>query len=72
VGRSLAGRALDPDAIPLAVVAAVRHEETGCDELLLAGVPRFEARAMARDQVDAVLDRWRGSNRGAAQQDGGP
>lgn len=62
VGRSAAGRALDFEAITLAVVAAVRHEETRYDELRMSGVPRLEARAMVRDQVDDVLDRWRGTD----------
>jgi len=58
VGRSAAGRALDEDAITLAVVASVRHEDTPYDELLMAGVPRAEARDRVRDAVDRVLDRW--------------
>ncbi|WP_373871493.1 DUF2293 domain-containing protein [Actinoplanes utahensis] len=39
VGRSAAGRALDPDAVTRAVVASVRHEDTGYDEMLMSGVP---------------------------------
>jgi hypothetical protein len=41
------------------VVASVRHEDTDYDALLMAGVPREEARARIRASVDAVLDRWR-------------
>jgi hypothetical protein len=59
VGRSAAGRALDDDAITLAVVASVRHEDTEYDELLMVGVPRIEARERVRSAVDRVLDRWR-------------
>jgi hypothetical protein len=59
VGRSAAGRALADEAVTLAVVASVRHEDTRYDQLLMAGVPRDEARAQVRDTVDAVLDRWR-------------
>jgi hypothetical protein len=59
VGRSAAGRALDPEAITLAVVASVRHEDTSYDELLMAGVERGEARRLTRDDVQAVLDGWR-------------
>jgi hypothetical protein len=59
VGRSAAGRALAEDALVLAVVASIRHEDTGYDELLMSGVEREEARAMVRDDVDAVLARWR-------------
>lgn len=59
VGRSAAGRGLDETAITLAVVASVRHLDTGYDELLMAGVPRNEARDQIRDGIDRVLDGWR-------------
>ena len=39
VGRSAAGRALDPNAVRLAVAASVRHVDTSYDELLMSGVP---------------------------------
>jgi hypothetical protein len=59
VGRSAAGRALDPEAVTRAVVASVRHEDTGYDELLMAGVPREEARDRISDDIDRVLEQWR-------------
>ena len=59
VGRSAAGRALEDRAVELAVVASIRHQDTGYDELLMAGVERDEARARVGAEVDAVLDRWR-------------
>lgn len=59
VGRSAAGRELDPDAITLAVIAHVRHEHTNYDSLLMCGVDRQEARGQIRETVDAVLRRWR-------------
>jgi hypothetical protein len=59
VGRSAAARAFDAEAIGLAVSAAVRHQDTGYDELLMAGVERGEARARVRDEVARVLDGWR-------------
>lgn len=59
VGRSAAGRALDPDAVTLAVVAAVRHEDTEYDELLMSGVPRHLARDQVWSTIDDVLARWR-------------
>jgi hypothetical protein len=59
VGRSAAGRALDPEAVTRAVVASVRHEDTDYDELLMAGVPREEARDRIREDIDRVLDGWR-------------
>ena len=61
VGRSAAGRALDREAVTLAVVAAVRHADTTYDELLMAGVDRDEARWRIEDQVEEILERWRGS-----------
>lgn len=60
VGRSAAGRALQEDAVTLAVVASVRHEDTPYDELLMSGVQRSVARDQIRAEVDEVLDRWRG------------
>ncbi len=59
VGRSAAGRALDPAAVELAVAAAVRHEDTRYDELLMTGVERELARADVRDEVARILDGWR-------------
>jgi hypothetical protein len=58
VGRSAAGRALDPDAVTRAVVASVRHEDTAYDELLMAGVPRAEARARVQPVIDRILAAW--------------
>ncbi|MEU2391621.1 DUF2293 domain-containing protein [Streptomyces sp. NPDC007369] len=59
VGRTQAGRALDELAVTVAVRAAVRHVDTEYDALLMAGVPRFAARARLAAQIDAVLDAWR-------------
>jgi hypothetical protein len=59
VGRSATGRALEPEALELAVVAAVRHEDTRYDELLMAGIEREVARAEVRDEVARVLEEWR-------------
>lgn len=58
IGRSSAGRALDAQAVGLAVAASVRHEDTAYDELLMAGVSRVEARARVGDDVQQVLDGW--------------
>jgi hypothetical protein len=58
IGRSAAGRALDEQAITFAVVASVRHQDTEYDELLMAGVPREEARARVRPDIDRVLAAW--------------
>jgi len=63
VGRSAAGRALDPDALVLAVVAAVRHGDTDYDRLLMAGMARIDARARVQPDIDRVLERWRQAHR---------
>ncbi|HYB30256.1 MAG TPA: DUF2293 domain-containing protein [Solirubrobacteraceae bacterium] len=59
VGRTAAGRALGREALELAVLASVRHQDTGYDELLMSGVDRASARDRVREQVNAVLERWR-------------
>jgi hypothetical protein len=59
VGRSAAGRALEPDAIELAVAAAIRHQDTRYDELLMSGLERGQAGAEVRGEVASVLDGWR-------------
>jgi hypothetical protein len=59
IGRSAAGRVLDPDAISLAVAASVRHVDTGYDGLLMSGVDRDTARRQVRERVEDVLSGWR-------------
>jgi hypothetical protein len=59
VGRTAAGRALDREAVTLAVVAAVRHADTPYDELLMSGVDRDEARRRIEAEVEEILERWR-------------
>ena len=59
VGRTAGARALDPAAIELAVVAAVRHGDTEYDDLLMAGLERADARDRVRAAVDQVLELWR-------------
>lgn len=58
IGRSAAGRALDPDAVQLAVTASVRHVDTDYDELLMSGVDRETARRQVRERVEDVLRAW--------------
>jgi hypothetical protein len=58
VGRSAAGRALSEGAVISAVVAAVRHVDTPYDELLMSGVPRYEARRRIAGIVEGVLRGW--------------
>ena len=52
VGRSAAGRTLDGQAIMLAVVASIRHEDTDYDDLLMSGVSREEARERIRPAIE--------------------
>lgn len=58
VGRSSAGRALEVNAIKLAVRAWVRHQHTDYDALLMKGVERHEARRMISETMEAVLASW--------------
>ncbi|NUT43545.1 MAG: DUF2293 domain-containing protein [Thermoactinospora sp.] len=59
VGRSAAARALDENAITLAVIASIRHLDTDYDRLLMSGVPRMEARDRIRDAIEAKLTAFR-------------
>ncbi|HID54521.1 MAG TPA: DUF2293 domain-containing protein, partial [Anaerolineae bacterium] len=59
VGRSAAAKALDEEAVYLAVQAHVRHNETNYDELLMQGMDRWLARDMVTDDVRDVLYTWR-------------
>ena len=59
VGRTAAGRDLDPEALTLAVAAAIRHVDTPYDELLMAGMDRLEARAHVQPDVERVIVGWR-------------
>jgi hypothetical protein len=60
IGRSAAGRALDPAAVRLAVIASIRHVDTDYDELLMSGVDRETTRARVWVRVEDVLSSWRG------------
>jgi len=59
VGRSAAGRALSEAAVTAAVRAGVRHADTPYDQLLMSGVPRYEARRRIAASVEARLWEWR-------------
>lgn len=58
VGRSAGAKALDEQAVRLAVAAHVRHVETDYDDLLVEGWERHEARQQVSGQVSAVLHAW--------------
>src|SRR5215468_5851897 len=61
VGRSAAAKALDVEAVDLAVRAHVRHTHSEYDRLLGNGVERLEARSTVADKVAMVMERWRRS-----------
>jgi hypothetical protein len=58
VGRSAAAKALDAEAVRLAVIAHVRHRETEYDQFLARGYDRWEARTAVEEAVRSVLERW--------------
>ena len=58
VGRSALAKALDEEAVRLAVVAHVRHRETAYDDLLARGHQRREARAAVAEGVCRTLESW--------------
>ncbi len=62
VGRTAMAKALDPDAVDLAVQAHIRHELTGYDAHLLGGLERREARERVRPEVARILDDWSASS----------
>jgi hypothetical protein len=60
VGRTAAGRNLEEGPLVAAVRAAVRHNRTRYDELLAEGMDRELARFEVGDQVEKILEKWRG------------
>ena len=58
VGRCAAAKALDEEAVRLAVAAHARHAETPYDALLAAGCDRHEARRQVAHQIRSLLDAW--------------
>ena len=58
IGRSALAKAMDEDAVRMAVIAHIRHCETDYDELLGRGDERWEARAAVEEEVAKVLQKW--------------
>jgi hypothetical protein len=58
VGRSAAGRALQAEAIDLAVIAWIRHQHTRYDTLLMNGTVRLAAREMIHPEIQRLLSEW--------------
>jgi len=67
VGRSAAAKSLETEAVELAVVAHIRHAETGYDALLAKGYERWEARNQVKDAVYRVLAKWKKANMTSAR-----
>ncbi|MCG8700799.1 MAG: DUF2293 domain-containing protein, partial [Bacteroidales bacterium] len=61
VGRCAAAKDLAEEAVRLAVIAHIRHQETPYDELLSKGRERFEARSEVDSKVADVLLAWQTS-----------
>lgn len=59
VGRTSAGRALEPQALTAAVVAAIRHNHTRYDQLLMRGWSRNDARTTVHDAIERTIESWR-------------
>src|SRR5712691_5923062 len=59
VGRSAPAKALDEEAVTLAVWAHVRHAFTEYDRLLAEGLEPIDARARVRPAIETLLTRWR-------------
>jgi len=58
MGRTSAGRAFEPGALT-AVVAAIRHNHTRYDQLLMRGWSRIDARDAVRDVIERIIESWR-------------
>ncbi len=67
VGRTAAAKALDEEAVRLAVIAHIRHEQTPYDHLLASGMDRLDARREVKDLVRAVARQW---EKGPGQSEG--
>ncbi|MFH1738039.1 MAG: DUF2293 domain-containing protein [bacterium] len=59
VGRTAAAKEFHEEAVRLAVIAHIRHQETDYDELILNDFDREGARERVWDEVSDVLDAWR-------------
>jgi hypothetical protein len=58
VGRSASAKSLDEEAVRLAVIAHIRHQETDYDRLLSRGYSRRESRLEVESAVGKVLRGW--------------
>ena len=58
VGRSASAKSLDEEAVRLAVIAHIRHQETQYDRLLARGYERWDARQEVEEAVARAMKRW--------------
>ncbi len=58
VGRTAAAKDLDEAAVRLAVLAHIRHRETGYDKLLGRGLSRHQSRSEVRARVTEISESW--------------
>jgi len=58
VGRTAAAKSFDKQAIKLAVIAHVRHEQTDYDAFLVEGIERYEARRRVEKDIEEILTSW--------------
>jgi hypothetical protein len=59
VGRSAQAKALDEEAVTLAVWAHARHTFTEYDRLLAEGLEPIDARARVRAAIEQLVTRWK-------------
>ncbi len=59
VGRTAKAKEFDEDMINRAVIAHIRHSETGYDNMFGRGQGKREIRSEIRGDIDRVLSRWR-------------
>ena len=58
VGRTVAAKKLDKQAVRFAVVAHIRHTKTNYDDLITSLVERSKARTRGADVVAEVQKLW--------------
>jgi hypothetical protein len=66
VGRSAAAKALDAEAVTLAVGAHIRHAYTGYEKLLARGLEPAEARRSVAGSIERRLREWQRAAQGTS------
>lgn len=60
VGRTAAAKEFDEEMIRKAVIAHIRHNETGYDDLFGKGKLKRDIRLEVKPHIEAILRRWQG------------